>query len=417
MRAIRPIWIAYCLIGAAIIVFVAVNTINALYKGGDASDFLAGGSRALHGLALYQGSGPAQGFIGPPFQALFFVPFAAMAEQNEPVARLAWYVFNLVSLGCGFLFWYLACATAMSRWLLPDGRRALNVLAAVVATMLPLQTNFEHQNMNALLLGILGVGTWALVVGFPRSAGMAFGIAAALKIFPALVIVYLAVRGLWKAFFSAVLITTVLTILPVVIYGSPAFLTQLREWWQISSSGWPSRFNNQSLIAAIDRLTGGWKVQGIRTAAEAPLAVFFFAVLACALVALAVLAFSRHRWHVQHVPNEIAAVIVLCLLLSPIAWDHYWMLLFPAFLLMRYGAHPALLGKAATFTFWVAAVLTSGISRVTAGSAGWNVARRLSVSTAAAILLYLTLLRLSQSLSAASSENEVGRTGQRDQTG
>ena len=89
-------------------------------------------------------------------------------------------------------------------------------------------------------------------------------------------------------------------------------------------------------------------------------------------------------------------MIILSLLLSPIAWDHYWTLLFPSFLLMRYATNADLLGRAALRTFWVCAVLVTGISRVTAGSFGWNLARRLSVSTVAAVVLYAMLLQLSR---------------------
>ena len=401
MRAVRFVWVGRGLVAAAIITFVVVNAFNALNKGGDASDFFTGGARALRGMPLYDGSGPARGFVGPPFQALFFAPFAAIAERSEATAKLLWYAISVVSLSCGLAFWYLACSTAMSRWPLPQSMHVRNVIVAVAAIILPLQTNFEHQNMNALLLCALGAGTWALMVERPRTAGVLFGCAAALKVFPALVIVYLGARRLWKAFFGAVLAAVVLTALPVLIYGPSQFLAQLRAWFQIGSGGWPARFHNQSLIAAVDRLTGAWNAPGIRTAGEAPVVVVGFAVIACALVSLAIIVFSRHEWHVRRVPNEIASVVVLSILLSPIAWDHYWVLLFPAFLLVRYGAHRALLGKASTYTFWVAAGLVSGISRITVGIAGWNFARRLSVSTVAATLLYVALLRLSDSTSEA----------------
>ena len=54
-----------------------------------------------------------------------------------------------------------------------------------------------------------------------------------------------------------------------------------RTFWRLGNSGWPVRGNNQSLVAAIDRLTTGpfgiGDVSGVRGAAEAPVAATIFA--------------------------------------------------------------------------------------------------------------------------------------------
>ncbi len=71
------------------------------------------------------------------------------------------------------------------------------------AILLPLETNFEHQNMNALLLALLAGATWQLTLGSAALAGLLIGIATALKAFPALVIVYLAARRYWTAAIAA----------------------------------------------------------------------------------------------------------------------------------------------------------------------------------------------------------------------
>ncbi len=78
--------------------FAAGNTINALNKGGDAAVFFEGGRRLLQGVPLYDGSSTASGFIGPPFQALFFAPFAALGLANPTAAKLLWYGLNLMCL-------------------------------------------------------------------------------------------------------------------------------------------------------------------------------------------------------------------------------------------------------------------------------------------------------------------------------
>ena len=113
-------------------------------------------------------------------------------------------------------------------------------------------------------------------------------------------------------------------------------------------------------------------------------------VLLCALLAVALV----RRPTPTAVAVEITAVTVLAILLSPIAWDHYWTLLFPAFLIVYDSRDRRLLGRAGAYAFWVAAILTTGLSPLTLGGSGFNTARHVSMYTIAAIVIYLALLAL-----------------------
>ncbi|HJR58451.1 MAG TPA: glycosyltransferase family 87 protein [Vicinamibacterales bacterium] len=383
---------------AVALAIVGLNTINALNKGGDAADFFEGGRRVLHEHAIYTGSSPASGFIGPPFQALFFAPFAAVAALDETAARLLWYGLNVLCLGGGVWCWTSAWHASLAQ-----SQRSHLVdhwapWAALLAILLPLQTNFEHQNMNPVLLAAIGAAVWALVKRRDNSAGALIGFAAALKVFPALLILFLATKRKWRPFAAAVGTASLLTALPLLVYGRQAFIEQLRQWLQVGTGGWPTRGANQSLIAAIDRLIPG-EPAPVRAAANAPIEVMIFAAVAMIMV-LAALPLIRGRVSETALVPELAAVTTFAVLLSPIAWDHYWVLLFPAFLMVYTGASRELLGRNALVVFWTAAVLTSGLSRVTLGRDGWAVARHFSTSTIAALLLYAVLLQLSRRLGA-----------------
>jgi hypothetical protein len=96
---------------------------------------------------------------------------------------------------------------------------------------------------------------------------------------------------------------------------------------------------------------------------------------------------------------EMTAVTVLAILLSPIAWDHYWTLLFPAYLIVFDSREPRLLGPRSAYLFWGAAVLTSGLSPLTLGGAGFNLARYFGTYTIAAIVIYAALLWLRSRMS------------------
>jgi alpha-1,2-mannosyltransferase len=384
--------------------FAVVSTGNAINKGGDAAVFFEGGRRFLAAEPLYAGSSAADGFIGPPFQAAFFAPFAALAAVSPTAARLLWHALNLACFALGV--WWSLTAWNAARWRLglPELAWLPMLFAPLFAILLPLQTNFEHQNMNALLLAFIAGATVQLLIGSTIVAGVFIGVAAALKAFPALLIVYLLVRRQWTAALAAISSAAALSIvLPLGVYGYAGFVDLAKTFWRLGNSGWPVRGNNQSLIAAIDRLTMGHfgaadmfgvraaDLAGVRTAAEAPVATAVFAVVAGVLLLFQFLTLLRTPRAQAAVPVEMASVTVLAILLSPIAWDHYWTMMFPAFLIIYGSSDRLLLGRGARWLFWAAAVLTSGLSPLTLGRSGFNLARALSVDTLAALVLFVGL--------------------------
>lgn len=351
-------------------IFAVVNLANALHKGGDFEGFLQAGERMLTAQPLYEGSSPGSGVTWPPGQAVVFAPFAALARLDERAARLTWYVLNLCALLAGIVLWArtimdLRGAGWISAW------SASPVQLSLLAILLPAQTNFEHQNMNALLLFILGAGAYGCVRGSAGLGGFWIGIAAALKAFPALLIVYLALRRQWRACATAIAAGAALTCAPAIWYGAAGAWRTLRDWIALASdSGWPIREQNQSVFAMASRLAPD----------QAGLVI---AIIVTALVALLVWSAMSHRTLDRSALGpELALTLGCAVLISPIAWDHYWVLMFPAFLSTAVRPEPAM-----RYSFWVAAILVSGLSPLTLGSRGFGWARWLSASTFAGILL------------------------------
>lgn len=383
------------------VLFAVLSTGNAINKGGDAAVFFEGGRRFLTAEPLYAGSSAADGFIGPPFQAAFFAPFAALAAVSPIAARLLWHALNLACFALGVWWSLQAWNAARNRLGLAELSWLPMLFAPLFGILLPLQTNFEHQNMNALLLAFIAGATVQLLVGSAIVAGVFIGVATALKAFPALLIVYLLARRRWTAAVAAIGSAAALSIvLPLGVYGVAGFTDLAETFWRLGNSGWPVRGNNQSLIAAIDRLTlghfGGVDPTGVRVAAEAPLTAALFAAVAVTLLLILFVTVLRTPRAQATVPVEIASVTVLAILLSPIAWDHYWTMMFPAFLIIYGSSDRQLLGRAAAWLFWVAAVLTSGLSPLTLGRSGFNVAREVSVDTLAALVLFVGLIAVAR---------------------
>ncbi len=221
--------------------FAIVGTINAVNKGGDAAVFFEGGRRFLHAEPLYAGSSAADGFIGPPFQALFFAPFAAIAATSPVAAKLLWHTLNLVCLGAGVWLSVKTWETVRVRSGLADRGWLPMLFAPLLAILLPAQTNFEHQNMNALLFALLAGATWQLTLGSTVLAGVLVGTATALKAFPALLILYLAARRYWAAAMAATVSAFVLSVVvPLAVYGAGflaarARLLASRQQWLASA--------------------------------------------------------------------------------------------------------------------------------------------------------------------------------------
>jgi alpha-1,2-mannosyltransferase len=380
------------------VVFAIVTTVNAVNKGGDATVFFEGGRRFLNAEPLYAGSSAADGFIGPPFQAIFFSPFAAIASTSPIVARLLWHALNLASLvfaiGLTAKWWNAArqgAGLAPQTWLALAG-------PPLIATLLPLLTNFEHQNVNAVLLALLTGAMWQLSRGATLTAGLMIGVATALKAFPALVIVYLVVRRYWMAATVATLTAAVLNLAALPMYGTSGFIDLAQTFWRLSTSGWPVRGNNQSLVAVIDRVMSGISGAGVQVASDAPQTMIVFAAVAVPLLSAMIAALVAFPPSRSATSAEIAAVIVLAVLLSPIAWDHYWTLLFPAFVIAYDSRDPRWLGRSGANMFWLAAILTSGLSPLTLGASGFNMARRFGTYTIAALVLFVLLLLVRQRL-------------------
>jgi alpha-1,2-mannosyltransferase len=388
------------LAAAFVLVFAVVNAFNAINKGGDAAVYFEGGRRLLHVEPLYDGSSAADGFIGPPFQAVFFAPFAAVNGVSPIAAKLLWHVLNVGCLIAGIALtartWRLVRAD-----LRLDPKPYLPALfVPVLAVVVPLQTNFEHQNMNALLLALIAGAAYLLVRGSDIGAGALIGAAVALKAFPAILILLLLFRGRWRAMTAAIVAAIVLTLLPLPFYGAGGYADLLRDFSRLANSGFPIRSNNQSLTAALARWNAEASMDGVHQINP----YGSYAAIAVVLVSAWLVTFRWRTPAAATMTVQLWTAIALGILLSPIAWDHYWLLIFPALVALYDGGEARLLGRAGRWLFWIPAVLISGLSPLTIGRHGFNVARSWSSYTVAGLIVFAALIVLCARLAARGRE-------------
>jgi alpha-1,2-mannosyltransferase len=253
--------------------------------------------RLLDGTALYE-QNPRVGVWWPPFALAAILPFSLLAKLSLGVAKGA---FVLASVAA---FYSAILRMPVASW-------KVGALA-IIAVAVPLQTNFEDLNLNAFLLALVVAAAIDLERGRATRAGVWIGLATALKVFPALLFGYLLYRRQWRAVAGGLGVAVVLTVTPLLADGPAGAWETLSGWVALTAEGgWSLRGSNQSLAALVDRLGGGRVVTYL-------LATVCLAALAVAL--------RRPRDHFR----DVALVTLVAVLLTPIAWVHYYLLALPA---------------------------------------------------------------------------------------
>lgn len=242
-------------------------------------------------------------WIYPPFAALLAVPLALVSQS---VAQIAWIAVSVLLLMAmlyrlGLKGWWLSLATTASVWLAEPVRETLGfgqvgilLVAAVVLDSMP--------GPRMLPRRILPEGTL-------------IGIAAAVKLTPALMAVYLFFAGrrrpAWVAFGSF----CAATVLAFIVLPGPS-LSYFKglAGGESGNNGGILFKTNQSIMGVWSRLFGELSSGGLAVSA----------VVALAGIAVAVLV---HRAGQEQLALCLAGVTSL--LASPISWSHHYVWIVP----------------------------------------------------------------------------------------
>jgi len=164
-------------------------------------------------------------FMYLPIWPLLIRPLAWM---NLKQALIFWFVLNVLFLVVSLPL----AAYVITGQMLPKRTTLLFFLCALVMTH-ALSSNFEHGNSNLIILFLVVLGLALYRRGWDIGAGAVIGLAAVIKITPALFVLYLAARGSYRAFMSAV-ITAVLMILiiPSMAYGPRHNIVLIQSFYQ-----------------------------------------------------------------------------------------------------------------------------------------------------------------------------------------
>lgn len=250
----------------------------------------------------------SMGFTYPPFAVLGMLPLALGSETTATVLMTA-------ASAVAFL--------VTTAWLVaPLARRHGRPVVFCVALALPVLFLMEPVRETfgwgqvALLLALLVLAdVRALDRGRPW-AGVGIGLAAAIKLTPALFIVYLLVSRRWRAAATAGGTALGATLLAYLVDPRASVTYWTSTVWRVGRVGDPVVSTNQSLLGVLGRLYGP---------APTDRAVWLGLVVAVAAVAV---------WRAARAAragDELSGVTITGLasaLVSPISWTHhfYWVL-------------------------------------------------------------------------------------------
>ncbi|NLG56248.1 MAG: DUF2029 domain-containing protein [Rhodococcus sp.] len=281
----------------------------------DLAVYRAGAHALLNDLPLYGNMTLIDGPVGlpftyPPTAAIAFVPLALFGPA---LAQAAVFASTLICLG-------------VVLWIVLDRLRPeLDVLAkvAIISTLVfvfefvePVRTTMGFGQVNVVLMLAIVLDTLTRARYWPR--GLLIGIAVAIKLTPAVFLLFFLLRKDWRAA-ATMVVSTVATIgLGWLLLGGDSKQYWLHTLWDTERIGAPWFANNQSFKGMLSRFafaelweTGLW-----------------LALCGAALVLAAV--WMRRLLSAGDTHGALLVNALLVLLVSPVSWTHHWVWAAPA---------------------------------------------------------------------------------------
>lgn len=181
----------------------------------------------------------------PPFSVLFFYPFEMFSLED---ASLIWSVISLS--------FYIAAGIGILQTLKMFSIKNLSVFLSLSILWSPLFTSSVFHNLNQILLFLL-VSSWiARKKNNDLLSGLLLGVAALIKIWPAVLIIGIYILGKKKIFISAIFTCIVGVVTTLVLFGPKTYKTYLGPV-RIYENAWISNISNTSLSGLFAKLFVG----------------------------------------------------------------------------------------------------------------------------------------------------------------
>lgn len=319
---------------------------------GDVEVYVHGARLALAGEDLYAVPEPRgnQYYLYLPLFALVAIPLALVPIQ---VTVVFWTAFS-VALAAWIVAAFYRAMTGESFFALPErGRWAIGFFS-ILLTLRALLYHFDLGQANLLVIAIAVAGLVQLRSGRPFVAGLALGLAPALKTVALPLWIPFAVQRRWRVLAGIAAGAALGLLLPALYFGFERNAAYVSHWLNEvilpvtdlrATRHWPLRMNF-SLAAQVYRFFGDvvafdhrGQVYSVTIAALPDGVVHALARVATVLVAAAVALYARiHGRREELVALWGAVALAFCLApaFSPMAHKHYWVMLLPAHVYVVY---------------------------------------------------------------------------------
>jgi alpha-1,2-mannosyltransferase len=319
-------WRTQIIVRGWFLVLVVATAIILFRHGNDLLDlrvYQVGGEQWLKDARLY-----ADGFPGPLGLPFTYPPFAAVLFSA--VALLPWGLVIALWTAVGLLLHSGACLAAA--WHIPQRTIAIGLgIAGASLVLEPVRETLMLGQINLVLIGLVALDCLLPKTPWPR--GMLIGIAAAIKLTPAIFILFFLPRKQWQPVVTAVLSFVGCGVIGYALAPKDSLDFWLHAMLDPGRVGGLAYTGNQSLKGLLFRL-------GI----DKPLWV----VLCLATVVLTWFVVARARRN----GDDLAALLAVAtagLLVSPVSWSHHWAWIGPALVLLYAHARKALIVAVAVF--------------------------------------------------------------------
>jgi uncharacterized membrane protein len=348
----------------------------------------------------------------PPTAVLLALPLGCL---SFPHAFLVWNLLSLAAL--------LVSLGLIARGL---GQRyppwVVLPLVALLMVCYPFWHQMIHGNLNLVLLALL-TATWSAArAGQRRWAGAFLGTAAAVKLFPAFLAVFFLARRDWKTLKAAAATFVALSLFTAAVLGTGTYRTYLGEVLPHTAERFGTAWFNLSLASFWAKLFDPHRSDPAMhiapLLASRPLARAAFLTSAVAVAAVVGWVAARAR---SRPDTDLAFGLSLVgmLLVSPITWEHY-LLLLPLPLAVLWTRLPPLeparwIFGAAVVLLWLppVAVMEHGMTLLGAEpkvKTGWSVGPVEALTALSAhTWALLVLFALGAALAAGAAPTEVPR--------
>ncbi|MET0900996.1 MAG: glycosyltransferase 87 family protein [Mycobacterium sp.] len=331
VKALRLGWRGFQLLSLAGFGYAAWQLLRHTPYRIDIDVYRMGGRAWLDGLPLYADGATffTQGgidlpFTYPPLSAVLFAPFAwlplPVASALMTAITLTLLVVAVVIVLTRLDFWAGdSDITSEAAW----QRRtwvALAVVGLAVSHLEPLRANFDFGQVNVVLMTLVIADCVPRRTPWPR--GLLLGLAIALKLTPAVFLVYFVLRRDWRA-----ALTSLLTLAAATVLGYALA-------WRDSLEYWTSTLRDTDRIGN-STLNTNQNIAALLAREEYSETVHFVLWTVACFAALGLTVWAGRRVLAAGEPVlALICVALFGLMVSPVSWSHHWVWTLPALLVL-----------------------------------------------------------------------------------